>query len=636
MTLLNNPPQPVPTPLRNFVSFEDRVAVLLNRSGSTAKNPLVGTQRKDPGGAFDIVTQTDKGAAFSFKFAMATTSESISFASVQEVDNENNAVGNPVDIQSSFVADTTNMRFSASLLAGEHLFSDTTPKKNLIKIKTTLNRNIEQVVYVEDMPSNAVLLRGQITSTTNRLRFLSANTIDGSETFKVPVSFFPTWNDEIGRQHGADNVASALNIAKPYGGFETVEVNLVSTANFGTTLFEEDDIEKLTDLSFTPTASGATYDIVFRFRTKRGSSEQVLGFGYVIFEDCGTTSTENETPPVAGTPSGGTTVDFPHVTALEILVIDFGTNDDGSAASNFQMVLTGFKGGVANTGGTADPIASVSSGSQTFTGLTTLGASNLTVTDADLLQAELIVAEVRSNDGTVKGNSIIYTTGKTDTGTLPNPPTLVSPSFNFSTEVATVTISDFGWPDTNATIYAQSILSGIEQTGSAQTSSDTFADVTAGELEQSTLTYQATSLTTTIDFSSAFATPPEAIAIWAANSYGRSDVFFLDNGATAASVLSKPTFSSLTLTTVSTTNDTIQFTLDGAGNATTGNLTVTINVLPADGSAVKTQSSTENTTTGTKRITLDTANKNVDGWYVVSISNLNASSDFETIDNVTG
>ena len=632
MSLLNNPPQPVPTPIRNFVSFEDRVSVLLNRSGSTYKNPLTGTQRKDPDGVYDISTEIDKGSAFTLKFSIAEYSETIKSATVQEVDDEGNPLGGIKNIKSKFNSDLTNMNFSASLIAGEDLFSGTTAKRNYIEIKTSLNRHIVQQVYVQDLPSNAVVLRGQVTSSGNRLRYLSANAIDGTEFFKVPVSFFPTWNDEIGRQHGSTEVASSLNIAKPYGGFETVEVNLISGTSFGTEYFAEDDIEKLTDLTFNPTSSGATYDLVFRFRTKRGSSEQVLGFGYVIFEDCGTTSSENDTPPVAGTPSGGAIIDGPTV---PILVEDFGTGSDGSANTSFSMVLTGFKGGVQNDGGTADPIASVSSGSQTFSGLTTNGASDLTITDSDLLNADLVIAEVRDNAGSVKGNSIVYTKSVTDIGSMPSPPTLSSASFNFSTEVATVTVSDFGWPSTNATLYARSIQSGIKQTGSAQTSSDTFADVDSGETESSVLTYQATSLSTTVDFSSAFASAPQAIVIWAENTYGRSQLYFSDDGSTSASVLNKPTFSSLVLSTTSSTNDTVQFSLDSAGNATTGNLTVTINILPADGSAVLTQTSTQTTTTGTKKITLDSANRNVDAWYVVSVSNLNASSDFGTIDNVT-
>jgi hypothetical protein len=632
MSLLNNPPQPVPTPIRNFVSFEDRVSVLLNRSGSTYKNPLTGTQRKDPDGVYDISTHIDKGSAFTLKFSIAEYSETIKSATVQEVDDEGNPLGGIKNIKSKFNSDLTNMNFSASLIAGEDLFSGATAKRNYIEIKTSLNRHIVQQVYVQDLPSNAVVLRGQVTSSSNRLRYLSANAIDGTEFFKVPVSFFPTWNDEIGRQHGATEVASSLNIAKPYGGFETVEVNLISGTSFGTEYFAEDDIEKLTDLTFNPTTSGATYDLVFRFRTKRGSSEQVLGFGYVKFEDCGTTSSDNDTPPVAGNPSGGPIIDGPTV---PILVEDFGTGSDGSANTSFSMVLTGFKGGVQNDGGTADPIASVDSGSQTFSGLTTNGASNLTITDSDLLNADLVIAEVRDNAGSVKGNSIVYTKSVTDIGSMPSPPTLSSASFNFSTEVATVTVSDFGWPSTNATLYARSIQSGIKQTGSAQTSSDTFADVDSGETESSVLTYQATSLSTTVDFSSDFASAPQAVVIWAENTYGRSQLYFSDDGSTSASVLNKPTFSSLVLSTTSSTNDTLQFSLDSAGNATTGNLTVTINILPADGSAVKTQSSTQTTTTGTKKITLDSANRNVDAWYVVSVSNLNASSDFGTIDNVT-
>jgi len=635
MSLLSNPPQPVPAPIRNHVNYEDRVSILLNRAGSSAKNPIVGTQRHDPvGGAF--ATVVGNGAVLRLKFGMAEYSETINSATIQEVNDDGTSAAGAISIKALFTTNTSTMAFSADLIAGDggQIPSGSSAKRSLIRIHTNLNRKIEQQVYVQDAPENIVVVRGAITSTDSRYRSVSSAEIDGSETFPIPFSFFPTWNDEIGRQHGASGVATELNIAKPYGGMKTVQVWTTSGVSLVTDLTGEIPIEELTSIDFTPTNSGQMYNLQFQFRAETGSADFVLGYAYLIFSDCVAGSGESpDVPPSTGHPPGGDVIDGPDI------IVDpegYGTDSGGTTQTGYRYFLTGYKGGNSEAGpGTA--IANVASGTQTETYPTAALTQKTITLNATLQEADLIIAEIQSEDGTVKGNSIIYATATADTGLLPSPPTVAvaGSDFNFTTDLGSVTISDFGWPNTDATVYCRSIGAGITNTGAAQSSSDTFADVTSGELKSVSFPYSASTPATISTLAFGFATAPKSVAIWAANDFGSSDptyIHFDDDGSVDGGIAAAPTISTLALVA---TNTRLTFTIS-TGHNQTASFTYQVTILPKLGGTALTQTGTFANTTTSATIALDSGNQAVNGHYTVYLEGQNGNSNTLFLDNVSG
>jgi len=528
---------------------------------------------------------------------------------------------------------TSTMAFSADLIAGDggQIPSGSSAKRSLIRIHTNLNRKIEQQVYVQDAPENIVVVRGAITSTDSRYRSVSSAEIDGSETFPIPFSFFPTWNDEIGRQHGASGVATELNIAKPYGGMKTVQVWTTSGVSLVTDLTGEIPIEELTSIDFTPTNSGQMYNLLFQFRAETGSADFVLGYAYLIFDDCVAGSGESpDVPPSTGHPPGGDVIDGPDI------IVDpegYGTNSSGVTQTGYRYVLTGYKGGNSEAGpGTA--IANVASGTQTETYPTAALTEKTITLNATLQEADLIIAEIQSEDGSVKGNSIIYATATVDTGLLPSPPTVTNADFNFTTDLGSVTISDFGWPNTDATVYCRSIGAGITNTGAAQSSSDTFADVTSGELKSVSFPYSASTPATISTLAFGFATAPKAVAIWAANIFGSTDptyIHFDDDGSVDGGVVVAPTISTLAIVG----GVKLAFTV-GTGHNQTAAFGYFVTILPKLGGTALTQTGTLTNTTTSASLSLVGANQNVNGHYAVYLEGQNGHTNTLFLDNVSG
>jgi len=641
MSMLSNPPQPVLTPIRNHVNSEDRVSVLLNRSGSSAKNPIVGTQRQDVGGATDISMHSKTGAVFQLKFGMAEYSETIYAATIQEVNDDGTGAAPASSIKSLFTTDTVKMVFTADLIAGAtgHLPSRSTATRSLIRISTNLNRRIEQQVYVQDAPENIVLAGGTISTSDNHFKTVSGSEIDGTRTWAIPFSFFPTWNDEIGRQHGENAAAVALNIAKPYGGMKTVQAWLLphgGLPNFDTDMTGEIPIEELSSLEFTPATSGSHYHLAFQFRSETGSAESVLGFAYLLFEDCVAGVSVPDIPPYddGGTAPPGTDISTSHP-IIPVRPQGYGTDTSGETNTGFRYVLTGYKGGVADSGGGAvNPFASVSSGSQTFPlPGSLLGDLDLTMTDTDLLAAEVVIAEIQNETGTVRGNSIIYTRAYTDEGTLPTAPTLnISVTdFDFTTDTASVTILDFGWTNTDATIYCRSVGAGVSSATASQTSSDAFADMDSGELKSVVIPYTTVPITnSTIAFG--FTTPPKAVVIWASNSFGVShEVSFDDDGSVDSGIAVAPTISTLAMVG----GIKLTFTV-GTGHNQTAAFGYFVTILPKLGGTALTQTGTLTNTTTTANISLVGANQNVDGHYTIYLEGQNGHTNTLFLDNVSG
>lgn len=628
MTALTNPPQAVPTPIRNFVSVEDRVSILLNRSGSSRFNPIVGSNRSlNPGVPSYSLTE---GAAFSLKFAIAEISESVDYAVVQHIDDENLALSSPIDIKSALVADTDSMRYTANLIAGIHLRSSAVSTKNLVTIKTSLNRQIQQVVYAQDAPENIVTLGGKVTTSASPYSLTGSDIIQGLETFQIPMSFFATWNDEIGRQHGSSEVALTGNISKPYGGMETVEI--VTTNNYpNQVLLAETEISKVTSFPHLPLSVGSL-GIVVRFRSKPASSEMVIALAYLRFLDPCVETPPVDDPPDCEDDTGGV-LEPQH--EFNMNITDMGTDASGTSNTTVNVVLSGYKGGVRNDTGSAVAYAGVVSGSQTIA-QTSTGTKTITMTDSGLLLADIVIAEIQNSGGTLIGNSLVYKRSYT-AASMPSAPTVTAATYNFATNAISVTVSDFGFIDSAATIYARSVGSGVTATSASMSESDTFADFDTGELLTDTLAYSSS--TATYSKTLAFASSPKALLIYAKNSYGVSESITLtDDASTAASVRTAPVLGSLSLISTSTTDDGARMSISSLGGQTQGTFILRMTAYP---NGIGSTSVTENfasvsASTGTLQLSFSTAAmKNVNGWYTAQLIGYNSTSAAVSISNVT-
>jgi len=628
MTYLTNPPQAIPAPIRNFVAVEERVSILLNQAGSSRYNPVVGSNRANSPSIPSY--ELTEGAAFSLRFAIAEASESVTYAVVQHIDDENLALSPAIDIKSSFVVDTATMRFTANLIAGIHLTSSSVSSKNLVTIKTSLNRHIQQIVYAQDAPENMVTVGGRVTTSDSPYIFTGTAAITGLETFNIPLSFFTTWNDEIGRQHGSTEVALTGNISKPYGGMETVEI--VSVINYpNSVLLAETEISKVSSFPYLP-LSPSDVGIVCRFRSKKGSSETVIGFAYLRFADPCVDATSEDDPPSGSDSSGGVITGDPGVV---ILVDDMGTDSSGLANTTMNIVLSGYKGGVRDSSGTATAYAGIDSGSQTFA-QTSTGSKTLIMTDTGLLSADLVVAEMQNNSGSIIGNSLVYRKSYTAVA-MPSAPTLLAASYIFSTNAISATITDFGFVGSDATITVRSVGAGIVGSASAMSSTDSFADFESGELITGNLAYSAT--TATYSATVSFVTAPKAVIIYASNSYGvSSSITLTDDASSSSDVRTAPEMSAFSLTTTSSTDDGVSITISSVGNQSQGTFSLTINALgSANGSSKLSETFTGvNASTGTVQFVFTKSNmRNVNGWYTAELVGYNSTSSVSTVSNVT-
>jgi hypothetical protein len=348
-----------------------------------------------------------------------------------------------------------------------------------------------------------------------------------------------------------------------------------------------------------------------------------------------------DVPPDGGGGTGGIPEDPPpniFENVLGYLPEGYGTDSNGDANTGFRIVLTGYKGGIANTNGDANPIANVASGSQTFDfPSSALEQKDLAITPgSDLMDAELVIAEIQNEAGTVKGNSVIYTRTHTDTGLIPSPPTITTtPTFNFSAKTASVTISNFGWDAENATIHCQSIYSGIENPAATQTASDTFADLAGSTTLTANFPFDASTPATIADLVFAFSTVPAVVAIWASNTYGRSDVFLIEDSAkTPGVVKTGPTLTAFALASQTVTDDSVQFTIDPLGGQV-GGFTVHYAALPANGDAAITGTVAASATTAQQTFKVSAGATNVNGWYYIYIAGEQGNSNTMFVSNVT-
>lgn len=295
MLNLPNPPQPVSLPIRNAVNHEDRIALLLNKAGSSSDNPISGTSYTSFSADDASTISTTKGVALRVKFGVADASETITSAVVNSVDSNGDQTSFK-DIKSKFVK--TSTEFYADLFAGsgEDLPSGSSSQRAFVDISTNLGRRIRQQCYIRNTASNTVLLNGAATSSTAPVNYIKADTAT-EQTFTIPTSFFASWNDEIGRQHDADNVALKNPIIKPYGGAETVEVYGLIGDSRSTQYAAETPIKDVSSIQITSPVGqdDVTHTLIFYFRSKTGSDNTIAVKAYVRIFTCGTSGTGSTT-----------------------------------------------------------------------------------------------------------------------------------------------------------------------------------------------------------------------------------------------------------------------------------------------------------------------------------------------------
>ena len=530
MVLYNNPPQPVPTVIRNAVTYQDRVSMLLNGAGSSKQNPI---QSKNPGG---VDTVGANGYSFRLSFAMADATETITSAVASLAYDSGETYGQSVSFKNSISSSTATYLFTASLHIGGDYPSISTPDQVdgeaqlvVISITTSLGRKINQQVWVAREPSDMVTLDGKVTTSSSPLR-LSAENFDSEVTIPFSVQFYPTWNDEIARQHGANTAALSSNVRKPYGGAVTVEV--VKDDGNNTVVLAETPIENVTTITETVSAAGSvTY--IFKFRSKLNSATYLSKRAWVEFYECPTGSGGGGTsdpPPVIQTGQGqdddppDDVIYDPDATnpGISFWVQSLG----GEQTASFHFA--GYKGNHFNNGGSYLPMAGYNAGSGVITGVRTEGQNTITIAqlenatpgldpDAQMILGYLKTANGRSRTLLFKRSDLQANNAEpTD---YPKPPVVSNVSLAFSTGSLSFNLEANGW-DADATVSVEvtpltaEITSGGNSGSDAQVLGDMFVD------SGTSITHTVTSAgTKALTFTNVQSTT-EAVAIKISNADG--------------------------------------------------------------------------------------------------------------------
>lgn len=560
MVLYNNPPQPVPTAIRNAVTYQDRVALLLNGAGSSKQNPI---QSKNPGG---LDTTGANGYSLRLSFGMADATETIVSAVASLASDDGSVYGTSTSFKNSITSSTSTYLFTADLHIGGDFPSISNPETTggeaqlvTISIVTSLDRRISQQVWVAREPSDMVTLDGTVTTSSSPLR-LSAENFDTAVTVPFSVQFYPTWNDEIGRQHGSSATALQSNIRKPYGGAVTVEIRKDSLT--GTVVQAETAIENVTTITETVSAAG-TQEYVFLFRSKAGSSTYLSKKAWVEFYACptGTGGGTDDNPDID--PVGGTGDPDPPP------VIDDIDPESPSATISFNITSLGAGTSASfhyrtlravhfDSSGNYVPMAGEVVGSGTYgnwiqTGTVTVPVSSIVTNTADF---QVVVGYIKNNNGS-RSKSLVFTrTIPTDHPTdHPKPPSITgTPTFSwdgtkgrYDLEFTLASVS--GWDDEEVVSATVTPIDGAITSGGseAQDTSDLIVQVGTAET-RSTPSGTKTSGSYTLNFTDIVQeTNAVHVKIYnASGGIGYSDIITISNGI-PYEVKKGPTLSALNI-----------------------------------------------------------------------------------------
>lgn len=620
--------RPLPqAPIRSQVEHDNRVALRLNRAGSEQQNPIC------------------SGLPFRVKFAMSDAGESIAVARIVSYDADGNSV-NSYDIKSQFVLDTENLLAYADLSAGTDTDSTADGIRNIITVGTSRKRWITQTLWVADIPSDIVLCDGLVT-TVDQPKRITASEIPYTTT--VSVSFFPSWNDEVGRQHYEGSVALGANVVKPYGGAKTVQALLSGIVD----LTGEVDVEDLHSIPLTFGSDGQMQTVQFKFRAKRDSSEFVSGWAFIQADLCSaetvyTTVTapgetiylpcppELDPPPDPPTePDEITTSSSTNSTGdITVTVNSLGIDANGDPESTITLRLRGFKAAHRAYGTGTRAYAGEYVGYKETT-VSSIGDHTIAL-DPELEDSDMVVVVAEGDSSGKISNPQIFRQGYTDVGE-PNAPAVSLLNYSFGSgpsgaDVITVLVSDAGW--TGAEYYVAIIpLYAVIASGSttAQDASDLGID--AGTTPSYYGPYTANHI-----INASFASPPDAAIVYVYNSLGASQSahFAFDKNVTDYGIVkSGPTFSSVSLATTSATNDSLRFVVtDSGGNV--GSLAVKYYVIPRSPASVATVKSpgTIPASAGTHTLKLSSGDADVDGQYIAWLEGEQGSSSSGIVSNL--
>lgn len=597
-------PQIPQTPLPSAVSFENRISLLLNRSGSQRINPIIGTGKTG---------QVTEGANVRVKFSLSDAAEEVFTAKVESFDDDGN-ITSTSNIKSLFTYDTTNLLATANLVAGSHFATDSLGVRSIITVRTTRERIMKQQLWVADKPTDIVVLDGVVTTAADPLVIRT----DLNVPYQIPVAFFASWNDEVGRVHGLGQTTRNTN--KPYGGMKTVAIT--STGGGPTT--SETNIEDVKQVAFTPTVDGQQVTFTFTFRAETGASDTIVAQAYVKFIECNPIAGPQGIPagvgagPLISIMNSGVIGADSIGPTIQVQIDYIPAEVESASNADITLTLKGYTGGVTKlSGGSADAVANVLLGTQTET-YTSSGQKTIQL-DSVLQDATLIVVEATAIEGsaTAIGNSLIYATDDSDLG-IPDPPTVSAISFDFTLDRLTYTLDDIGWTGETVTIHVRQLQSIIATGGgSAQEQSDLAVDVSLGDLTATAEVGSGKQKDFTLD------SRTTAVAIWFTNSRGSSSVItFGDDGTVDyGSVIKYPAISAFTLVDdgLGGTKNKIQFTLDDDGN-NPGQLTpIYIIVDSAQNYVQENKGAIIANGTGARSFTVSSGHDDIDGHYFLGL-----------------
>ncbi len=284
-------PSSAAAPIRSAVEADNRISTRLNKAGTEAQNPIIGNSRD--------ATDTEfvaGGFAMRLKFPLVDKMEQV-YGSSLTILNDDGSVISSIDITNRW--STFQMEARLDLVAGVDFESFDAPKRVLVQAKTSRGRHQTNQFWVSNLPANQVLVNGVQTEAGNPLEILVESL---GVPQRVALQFFPSLNDEVGRQHGSDKASIEANVVKPYGGAEY----LTMIRNSVFVDYANSPVRDITYFEHTPTVNGEVVQLRFQFTSALGSASVVECFAYVKFTVC-----EDGGSPVSTALTTGTNIVCP-------------------------------------------------------------------------------------------------------------------------------------------------------------------------------------------------------------------------------------------------------------------------------------------------------------------------------------
>ncbi len=557
-------------PQPSAVEHDNRVTSRLNRAGTEQLNPLIGSSRD----AIDSGTEPI-GIALNLEFFLNDPLEQVYGTDATVLDDAGNVIIT-VDIRDLWSLDTVALKATAKIIIGQDIPADDASRRVVITVWTSRKRALSAQYWIRNLPEDAVLLNGVKTSVSQPIVIL-VSSFPAQTPSLISVNFFPSWNDEVGRQHST-SPSFRSTVVKPYGGAETVEV-----IGPGSVARAESPVQDVTTHSFLPSSSGQSIQIEYRFRSKAGSTDFVRAFAYVRFDECdtgGAPSSSSSTGTAPTVPGGASpqvenlTMDdistFPPGAGMtgdgQVMVelTTIGVQEDGDPPPAVTLRVNGFKAGVADDpDNPGSPLAVANIFVATQDEIVTVPGIYAIDLDPALAEATLVTVQAFATTIANIGNSLTYVAeGLADIG-FPNPPAVTTVGYNFSTGLLSYDVVSFGFDgETDILVRVQPARGFIaEGGGDAQVLADLAADLDGVEetkIEASLGPQTFQTVFAGIEVSG-------VIVIFENNVGAQKAITFLDDGTPPYVGVKKNPVATFSLDTVSITNDAVEIVLSDSG-----------------------------------------------------------------------